>query len=233
MIFRIIMGKRSICSEFEWQKNLFKIATLKTVQLLIYFTLKINTWFGDIGEDSYNTFCYCFIFLPENMEYFLERWLCLVLGLQKWSLLTLAVKHGLFQSQPLMVFRLIFFIINYIFCHGRWWKGRQWSFTEHLLCALYFMFDILLPKLEVYIIVPVLQIRWLRLKDSKWLGQVIPTSQDLNSESMNSKYLLLWLHSVTFSLYLPCRGQRACMNINHELTSPVRPRSTKYMICNF
>jgi len=83
MIFRIIMGKRSICSEFERQKNLFKIATLKTVQLLIYFTLKINTWFGDIGEGSYNTFfCYS-SFLPENMEHFLERWLCLVLGLQK------------------------------------------------------------------------------------------------------------------------------------------------------
>lgn len=113
MIFRIVMGKRSKCSEFEWQRNLSKIAILKAVQLLIYFTLKINTWFGDRGEGSYNSsFCYCFIFLPVNMEYFLEQWLCLVLGLQKWLLLTLAVKHGLFQSQPLMIFRLIFFIIN-------------------------------------------------------------------------------------------------------------------------
>lgn len=157
MIFRIVMGKRSKCSEFEWQRNLSKIAILKAVQLLIYFTLKINMWFGDRGEGSYNSsFCYCFIFLPENMEYFLEQWLCLVLGLQKWLLLTLAVKHGLFQSQPLMIFRLIFFIINDIFCHGRWWKGRQWSFTEHLLRALYFMFDTLLHKLEVHIIAPVL-----------------------------------------------------------------------------
>lgn len=46
MIFRIVMGKRSKCSEFEWQRNLSKIAILKAVQLLIYFTLKINTWFG-------------------------------------------------------------------------------------------------------------------------------------------------------------------------------------------
>ena len=93
--------------------------------------------------------------------------------------------------------------------------------------------DILLPKLEVHIIVPVLQIRRLRLKASRWLTQVTPTSQDLNSESVNSKYLLLQLYSVTFPFYFPCRGQRACMNIHHELTLPVRPRSTKYMIYNF
>lgn len=93
--------------------------------------------------------------------------------------------------------------------------------------------DILLPKLEVQIIVPILQIRRLRLKASKLLAQVTPTSQDLNSESMNSKCLLLRLYSVTFPFYFPCRGQRACMNIHHELTLPVRPRSTKYMICNF
>ena len=82
------------------------------------------------------------------MEYFLEQWLYLVLGLQKWLLLTLAVKHGLFQAQPLMISRLIFFIINDIFCHGRWWKGRQWSFTEHLSCALYFMLIFYSPNLK-------------------------------------------------------------------------------------
>lgn len=72
------MGKRSICSEFEWQRNVSKIAILKAVQLLIYFTLQINTWFGDRGKGSYNTsFCYCFIFLPENMEYLLSRTMAL------------------------------------------------------------------------------------------------------------------------------------------------------------
>lgn len=39
--------------------------------------------------------------------------------------------------------------------------------------------DILLPKLEVHIIVPVLQIRRLRLKASKWLAQVTPTRLEL------------------------------------------------------
>lgn len=59
--------------------------------------------------------------------------------------------------------------------------------SDHLQSTCYVLYTscLILPKLEVHIITPVLQIRRLRLNGSKWLAQVTPTSQDLNQRTPN------------------------------------------------
>lgn len=59
--------------------------------------------------------------------------------------------------------------------------------SDHLQSTCYVLYTscLILPKLEVHIITPVLQIRRLRLNGSKWLAQVTPTSQDLNQQTPN------------------------------------------------